>query len=46
MGFTVLMPVLGVQKGPWAWQGREYLLTVSAHLSCGVATAATLRLER
>jgi hypothetical protein len=42
-GFNVLMPVLGVQKGPWTWGGREFLLTGVAHAAYGTVT--TLALE-
>lgn len=41
-GFNVLMPVLGVQAGPWTWGKREFILTTSAHVAYGLVTTGTL----
>jgi hypothetical protein len=41
-GFNVLMPVLGVQAGPWKWGKREFVFTISAHIAYGLVTAGTL----
>ena len=41
-GFNVLMPVLGVQAGPWTWGKREFVFTVSAHAAYGLVTTGTL----
>lgn len=45
-GFNVLMPVLGVQPGPWTWKRREFVLTISAHTAYGLGTATFLRVLR
>ncbi len=42
LGFTTLMPTLGVQAGPWTWERREFVLTGTAHLAYGTVTALML----
>lgn len=41
--FCGYMPLLGIQEGAWRWQGRELLLTGSAHAAYGVTMAVVLR---
>ncbi|MBW3605418.1 MAG: DUF1440 domain-containing protein [Actinobacteria bacterium] len=40
--FGGLMPLLGVQSGPWTWNGREFAFTGVAHVTYGTVTALVL----
>jgi hypothetical protein len=43
-GFNALLPAIRAHPGPWTWKRREFVLTLSAHITYGLVTAATLRL--
>ncbi len=45
-GFNVMLPAMGAHPGTWTWKRREFVLTLSAHIAYGIATAGTLRLLR
>ena len=45
-GFNVLLPAIGAHPGTWTWKRREFVLTLSAHATYGVVTAAALRALR
>jgi uncharacterized membrane protein YagU involved in acid resistance len=42
LSFCMLMPFIGVQRGPWTWSRREFLLTGSAHLVYATVMALVL----
>lgn len=45
-GFNVLLPTIGAHPGTWTWKRREFVLTLSAHIAYGLATAGSIRLFR
>ena len=45
-GFNVLLPAIGAHPGTWTWKRREFVLTLSAHTTYGIVTAAALRALR
>lgn len=45
-GFNVLLPAIGAHPGTWTWKRREFALTLAAHTTYGIATAAALELMK
>lgn len=43
-GFNILLPAIGAHPGTWTWQRREFALTLAAHTTYGITTAAALEL--
>lgn len=43
-GFNVLLPLIRAHPGSWTWKRREFALTLAAHTTYGLTTAAALKL--